>query len=156
MAKYNFYMQQCTSDGVLISGTKRDLEADFVGLKYSKCEGLNNYGSAKNIYTETYADAKKDRVYVPKEIARESTTIKFTFYIFGSAEQRQRTLDEFMNYLDSGQYFYYWDSARKRRFMFTPPSEEVVPSDELWYAGNPYFKIELNLKNLYGFTESIE
>ena len=155
MTNYKFYIQQCTKEGVMIDGTKRDLEADFDGLRYAKCEGLNSYGATKNIYTEKYADSETLRAYVPDEVLREATEIKFTFYIFGDASKRQSTLDAFIAYLDSGKYFYYWDTARKRRFMFIPPTSVIAPSDELWYAGNPYFKFELTLQNMKGYTEAI-
>lgn len=156
MTNYKFYMQQCTKDGVLIDGTLRDLEADFSGLRYAKCEGLNNYGAAKNVYIEKYADSENLRAYVPDTILHESTEIKFTFYIFGNASDRQATLDALMAYLDNGRYFYYWDTARKRKFMFIPPTTAITPSDELWYAGKPYFKIELTLQNVNGHTTPID
>ena len=65
---YKFYMQQCTKAGVELDGTLRDLERDFIGLRYAKCVGLNNSGAAKNVYTEKYADSGTLRSYVPDEV----------------------------------------------------------------------------------------
>lgn len=147
---YKFYMQECTKDYVLVDGTLKDLEKDFDGLKYSKCEGINDYGKPKNVYTETYSDSNELRVWMPDEITREATTVKFTFYFMG--ENRQDTFHSFMDYLNSGIHVYY-DTARNRKFYFVL-TEKVSVSDEMWYAGTPYFKVELTVQNLKGNTEN--
>lgn len=151
-SEYKFYMQQCTKEGVLIDGTLKDLERDFEGLRYAKCEGLNNYGAAKNIYTEVYADSDKLRTYVPNEVCHEAIDVAFTFYFFGDAATRQRSFHAFMDYLRTG-YHVYWDTARNRKFQFIPPMQAVSPSDEMWYGSRPYFKVELTLKGVRGWTE---
>lgn len=149
---YKFYMQRCTKDGVLLDGTLKDLEVDFPGLRYAKCVGLNDYGAAKNVYTETYADSATLRSWVPDEVYNDAVQVTFTLYFFGDAATRQGTFHSFMGYLRSG-YHMYWDTARNRKVMFLPPTEAVSPSDEMWYGGLPYFKVELKLQSVGGWTD---
>ena len=99
-------MQQCTKAGVLIDGTLRDLERDFIGLRYAKCVGLNNYGAAKNVYTEKYADSGTLRSYVPDEVYNEAVEVTFTFYFFGDEARRQATFHAFMDYIRTGYHLY--------------------------------------------------
>lgn len=148
---YRFYMQGCTKEGVLIDGTLKDLERDFVGLRYAKGVGLNNYGAAKNVYTEKYADAERLRSYVPDKVYNEAIEVTFTLYFFGDAATRQASFHAFMAYLRSG-YHAYWDTARNRRIVFLPPMDAVSPSDELWYGSKPYFKVELKLQSVSGWA----
>ena len=150
---YKFYMQECTKEGVLIDGTLKDLERDFDGLRYAKCEGLNNYGAAKNIYTEVYADSDTLRAYVPDKVYNESIDVTFTFYFFGDAATRQRSFHAFLDSLRTG-YHVYWDTARNRKFQFIPPMQAVSPSGEMWDGSRPYFKVELTLKGVKGGTET--
>ena len=152
---YKFYMQECLYDGTLVDGTKRDLEADFEGLRYSKCTGLNSYGKPKNIYTESYAEADKVRVFVPEFVKYEAVDVTFVFYFFGDADTRQKTLDDFIAYASHG-YHYYWDTARKKRFMFIAPMDELSVSDENWYAGRPYIEVKWKFKNIEGRSLTVE
>lgn len=154
MEDFKFYMQECDKDGNLTEGTLKDLERDFAGLRYSRCEGINIFGAAKNVYKETYSDADRIRAYVPEAVMREATEIKFTFYFFGDADTRQKSFEDFVAYISKG-YHAYWDTARKRKFIFIPPSERIEPSDEMWYAGKPYFKVVVKLQNIYGNTSKV-
>lgn len=154
MEGYKFYMQECDRDGNPVDGTLKDLERDFPGLRYSKCEGLNIFGASKNIYTETYSDADKLRTYVPEKVTREATQIKFTFYFFGDSSERQESFEKFVAYINKG-YHMYWDTARNRKFIFIPPTESIEPSDELWYCGTPYFKVVIKLQNIMGNTSKV-
>lgn len=155
MEGYRFYMQECDKDGNPVDGTLKDLERDFAGLRYSKCEGLNAFGASKNIYTETYSDSDRVRAYVPEKVMREATDIKFTFYFFGNSAERQDSFEKFMEYINRG-YHLYWDTARNRKFIFTPPKDSIEPSDEMWYGGMPYFKVVIKLQNIMGNTSKVQ
>ena len=155
MEGYRFYMQECDKDGNPVDGTLKDLESDFVGLRYSKCEGINAFGASKNIYTETYSDSDRVRAYVPEKVMRETTDIKFTFYFFGNSAERQDSFEKFMEYINRG-YHLYWDTARNRKFIFTPPKDSIEPSDEMWYGGMPYFKVVIKLQNIMGNTSKVQ
>lgn len=154
MNDYKFYMQSCTPSGDP-TGEVVDLEAYFKGMRYAKCQGLNAYGQPKNIYTETYADADMTRVYIPEAVMHEATQIVFTFYFFGDAETRQASFDSFVGYIKNGCHLY-WDTARKKKCLLLPLTKEVKPSDEMWYSGTPYFKVEVNLVNSRGYAENVE
>ena len=119
---HKFYMRYCDINGGYVTSppsaggdivvdedkylkeNKIDLEAYFVGLKYAKCEGLDTIGKPKNIYTETYCDAEKKRVYMPdnitKKITNEPTTITLTLYFVG--ENRERVMEKFNEYVRNG------------------------------------------------------
>lgn len=148
---YKFYMQECTKDYVPIDGTLKDLEKDFTSLRYSKCVGLDDYGKPKNVYTEQYADSNELRVWIPDEITREATIVKFTFYFIG--EERKATFHSFMAYLYDGIHAY-WDDCRNRKFYFVL-TDKVAISDEMLYGDKPYFKVELTVQNLKGNTEEV-
>ena len=149
---YKFYIQQCDKNGVLIDGTLKDLEVDFDGLKYSKCEGIETLGSIKNIYEETYADSSKVRTYMPSKVEREATTVTLTLYFFGN--NRYDTRNKFNEFI-SGKFLKYWDTARNRWFMFYH-KEEIQVSESMWYASTPYIKCEYKLQNVYGQTFPLE
>ena len=152
-SEYKFYMQQCTKEGVALDGTLKDLEVDFPGLRYAKCVGLNDYGASKNVYAEKYADSGVLRTYVPDEVYNEAVQVTFTLYFFGAEARRQATFHAFMEYLRTG-YHLYWDTARNRKIQFLPPVEAVSPSDEMWYGSTPYFKVDLKLQTIKGWTET--
>lgn len=148
---YIFYMQKCTKDGVVLEDTLKNLEEDFVGLRYAKCEGIDDYGKAKNIYTETYSDSDKLRTYVPNEVTNEATKIKFTFYFLG--DDRRSVYHNFVNYIRDG-YTQYWDTARNRKFTFVVV-DELKPASEQWYGGTPYLEFSFTVQNINGKTEEV-
>lgn len=148
---YEFYMQSCTKDGVLINGTLKNLEVDFDGLRYAKCDGLEDIGAAKNIYEEVYSDANEIRVYVPDDIKNESTEIVLTLYFTG--ENRSIVRDSFNEYIRNG-FHKYWDTARKRWFIFYV-KDKLPIGESMWYGGTPYLKCEYKLKNIFGKTFAV-
>lgn len=143
---YKFYMQECTKDGVLI-GTQRDLEIDFDGLRYAKCEGIDAFGKPR-IYTESYADSDNLRVYIPDELTNDATKITFTFYFVG--DNRQKTYYEFVDYVRNG-YHVYHDTARNKKFIFVVV-DEIKPATEVWHGSTPYMELKLQVQNLNGKT----
>lgn len=146
---YKFYMQECTSYGSPL-GAEKDLEADFEGLRYAKCEGLDTYGKPR-VYTETYADSDTLRAYVPSELTRDATKVTFTFYFKG--ENRRATYFDFLDYVSNG-YHIYRDTARGRKFVFIV-TEEIKPASEKWYGNEPYLELKLTVQNLNGKTEKV-
>ena len=148
-SKYKFYMIACDKDGTVIQNSEKDLERDFDGLVYSKCEGLETIGAAKNIYEEKYADSDTLRVHVPATILNEATTIKLTLFFVG--ENRHTVRDDFNKYVRNG-FHKYWDNARKRMFQFYV-SKELPIGEEKWNGSTPYLKCEYTLNNIHGKTE---
>lgn len=146
---YEFFMQECDNKGDAIEGsTQKNLEKDFAGLRYSKIEGIEQIGKAKNIYSETYADADRLRVHVPPTIQNDATTVTLTLYFVG--DDRFASLDAFNAYVRDG-FHRYWDSARNKWFAFYI-QDELKPAEQMWYGTTPYLKMEYPLKNIFGRT----
>lgn len=125
-----------------------DLENDshFGGVRYRMCEGLEDKGKPKNIVTETYGDSDKVRSYVPSNITREATTIKFTFVFLGESRQADyQYLYEFFK----DQRVVYWDTERKRAcvLLFT---SQLKPMNDVYIGSKPYIQAEFEFTNLCG------
>lgn len=150
---YKFYMQAVDKNGQPLSGAPlKDLEVDFLGLKYRECKGLETIGAPQNIYTESYADSDKLRTYVPLVITNKPTTVTLSLYFTG--EDRYKSYDEFNAYLRSSSYFMYYDTARYRKLVFFVKNEISV-SDTRWYGSMPYIEVNYKLSNIFGKTENI-
>lgn len=141
-----FYMQKDGEDAI------KDLEADFVGLKYSKCTGLLAKGKIKNKYTETYAESDELRIDEGDDITREATNITFTFFFVG--DKRIKTYDAFYNYVKSGKIKYH-DTQRKKQ-AFLSLMEAVEPSEDIWVGSKPYIKADFKFQNLWGECKDYE
>ena len=146
-SKYKFYMAECDAEWKVKDGTELNLETDFEGLRYQEAKGLNLTGKPR-LYTETYADADKVRVYIPEKVTYEPTTITFSFVFFG--ENRYATYDSFVAWV-SGKRMVYHDDARNKWAYFYV-SDSVQPAKEMWYGSTPYLRLELKVSNVYGRT----
>lgn len=165
---YEFFMQEVDNKGILVPSTLVNLEDFFVYavtedqgrpnkptprpdlgcIKYSAIVGIDDLGSVKNIYTETYADANRVRVSIPEKVQRESTEVTLVLYFVG--EKRADVFNQFCDYICNGRHRY-WDTAREKYFDFYI-SEKLTPSDELWYGSTPYFKVDVKMNNIFGQT----
>lgn len=135
-----FYMQK-VDDNVV-----KDLERDFVGLRYQKCVGLNDKGKPKNIYTEEYSDSDTLRVWQGAEVTRKATDITFSFVFMG--DTRHKAFEDFYAYAKIGT-IKYWDTARNKEALLVL-TNEVKIGDEDWYGSTPYFKVDFKFQNLWG------
>lgn len=148
MKDYHFYMQLTTAAGVG-SGAVKDLEADFPGLHYSQCEGLETVGAAKNIYTEDYAEESGLRVYHPADtsgtVTHEATEVKLTLIFLGDA--RRTAYTTFRSFLDGGRVFY-WDNARNKKVWLILQKEVAPDADTLVPAG--YIGVTFVFTNIWG------
>ena len=150
---YKFYMVACDNKGNPIVGAQTmDLEKDFEGLKYSSMEGIETIGAAKNIYSESYSDSDRLRVYVPTEVKHKETEITFTVYFTG--KNRYKVYDAFNAYITKG-FHRYRDTARNKWFVFYIKSE-LKPAESMWYGSTPYLKMEYKLSNIFGRTFDVE
>lgn len=158
MAKHNykFYMQKVDIDGNAINeSTIKDLEKDFVGLKYSQAKGINNVGKQR-VYTENIVENERSEVYIPESPSYETTTIDLTLFFIdtnknGVNKSRYETYNEFNDYVRVG-FHKYWDTARNRSFTFYI-EDEIKIDEELWYGSTPYLKVTYRLQNVKGITE---
>lgn len=139
--KVQFYMKRLGVDEDYI-----DIEERFKGMRYMKCDGLEDLGKPKNIYTETYADADSLRVYLPSEVKRAATTITFTFLFLG--QDKQKVYDEFNEYIKNNKIYYY-DTARKKRVCMVYQNATNPKTDD--YKGSqPYIIAEYKFQNIKG------
>lgn len=148
-----FYMQRCDKNGVLESGTLKNLEHDFEGLRYIEAKGISKVGKVKNIHTETYADSNELRTWHPsengEETTHEATIIELKLLFYG--DDRRSVYDAFNDYIYDGYHVFY-DNLRYRRFVFTV-IDAVEPSEDIFKGGTPYIIATWKLQNLKGKTE---
>lgn len=158
MQKYKFYMQEVAWDEVqgeysAVEGSSTiDLEEyeEFKGLKYIKCEGLENVGEA-NVYTEEFADSDRLRVYVPENVTHKATEVKLTLIFIG--EKRRASFKAFNSYIERG-FHAYWDTARNKKLIFFVKNA-VKPSEDIYKGGKPYIEVTYTLSNVYGKTTNV-
>lgn len=136
-----FYMKRLGVDEDYI-----DIEERFKGMRYMKCDGLEDLGKPKNIYTETYADADSLRVYLPSEVKRAATTITFTFLFLGY--DKQDVYDEFNEFIKN-QKIYYYDTARKKRVCMIFQNA-TKPKDDNYVGSLPYIISDYTFQNIKG------
>lgn len=141
-----FYMQRIDIEGQPV----KDLETDFEGLKYSKCEGINNIGKPR-VYTEEYADSNKLRVYIPEDVTNDATTVNLKLYFIG--DNMQNTFDAFNEYITGGTYVF-WDTKRMKKITFIL-ADEIKPSEEQWINDTRYMEVTYKLQCIYGKAEKI-
>lgn len=150
---YEFYLQECDKEGNVLAGSVRKrLEQDFKGLRYSKIDGIEAIGAPKNVYSESYADSDRLRVYAPKDVKHKETTVTLTLFFVG--DERFKTLDAFNGYIKGGLHRY-WDTARNKWFAFYI-KDELKPAEQVWYGSVPYLKMDYPLINIFGRTFDVE
>lgn len=126
-----------------------DIEETFSGLHYAKCDGLDRFGSVKNVYSEIYAETSELRVYIPENVARENTDIEFEFVFDG--ENRRDTYHNFVDWM-SGKKLRYWDTLRNRVAEMIL-IESIEPEEDELYGSHPFIRVPFKFKNLKGSTE---
>ena len=150
---YNFYMQECDSKGEIIAGSAlKNLEQDFDGLRYCKIDGIEAIGAPKNVYSESFADSDRLRVYAPKDVKHKETTVTLTLYFVG--ENRFKSLYAFNEYIKAGFHRYH-DDARNKWFAFYI-KDELKPAESQWHGSTPYLKMDYKLINIFGRTFDVE
>lgn len=132
----------------------KDLEVDFVGLRYKECTGLNSYGEPSNTYEEEFAESNKAEVFVGSTPAHKQTTIKLTLLFFeGEGEASDRKDDgayhRFLKFI-TGCKIAYRDTARKRKALMYLSGATEPKSDTLY--GQKYKEVTFTFKNVYGMT----
>lgn len=154
-------MRSVNTDGTTTSSWI-NIEDVFSGLRYLNAKGIFDIGETKNIYTESYAESDRLRVYLPKhlyngtyvhtasDITNEPTEITMTFIVIGKKTERLRTLEDFEDYVRTGVHSYY-DDARNREFDFIV-TKDIKVSDEKWHGDMPYVEVQIPMQNLNGKT----
>jgi hypothetical protein len=141
MSDVKFYMKQDATNG-----DWKSIEDEFEGLKYKECKGLEDKGKPKNIYTESYADADKLRVYMPQSVYRESTTITFTFVFIG--DDRQSVYETFYKFVSENK-IYYFDTKRKKQ-AYLLLNDAVTVGEDIYKGSTPYILVDFKFTNIWG------
>ena len=155
---YEFYIQECDKEGNILDGSVAiNLEVDLkmedgTCVRYCKIDGIEALGAPKNVYSESYADADRLRVYAPTEVTHKETTVTLTLYFLGA--ERHKLLDAFNDYIKRG-FHKYWDTARNKWFAFYV-NDELSPADSMWYGSVPYLRMDYKLTNIFGRTFDVE
>lgn len=147
------YLQKDDGTSLAINSKSR-----WGGMYNLESKGLADYGKAKNIVTESYAEGDGLRPYLPPSsegIKREATdvSLKMLFIDHPTHGSRYEQYDDFIAYVEN-DVIIYWDSVRKRkaRLLFTEKS-----SPEENFKGNlPYIIATIKFKNIDGFSEQLE
>lgn len=118
---------------------------------YRKCEGLESYGKAKNIYTETYADSDVVRTDFPTTIQREATTITLDLIVKRdpSISVGDGELGDIIGLVSGNYPTVFWDNVRHKMAVMTLINAAEVKEDN--YKGMKYLEVELKLNNLMGY-----
>lgn len=155
---YEFFMQECDKSGNVLAGSSPlNIEVDLkmgdgTCVRYSKIDGIEALGAPKNVYSESYADANRLRVYAPTEVTHKETTVTLTLYFMGA--ERHKLLDAFNDYIKRG-FHKYWDTARNKWFAFYV-KDELKPAESMWYGATPYLRMDYKLTNIFGRTFDVE
>lgn len=145
-----FYMRRVgTADDE--SQPVMDLERDFPNLYVKEVKGLSTKGEPKNICFESYAEEDGQRVYLPDDVKRKSTSITIVVAVLG--QDARCIYDRFYEYVRNGQ-FEYWDTARKRKARLVL-SSEVTLNDDMMKGDTPYLIASLPFTNLWGDTKKL-
>lgn len=143
MKDYKFYMLRYGER----EAAWKDLEAEFPGLRYKECTGLNSYGEPKNAYVEEFAETSKAEVYVSTTPAHKQTTIKLTLIFLEGDAKDDAAYQDFMKFI-TGSKVAYRDTARKRKVLMYLSGATEPKSDTLY--GQKYKEVTFTFKNVYG------
>ena len=139
MNDYKFYMMRYGELGAVW----KDLETDFLGLRYKECTGLNSYGEPTNMYAEDFAETSKAEVYVSSTSAHKQTTIKLTLIFLEDDTKDDKSYRDFMAFI-TGYKIAYRDTARKRKVLMYLSGATEPKSDTLY--GQKYKEVTFTFK----------
>lgn len=120
---------------------------------YRKCEGLENYGKAKNIYQETYADSNTVRVDFPTTITREATTITLDIVVKRGTGSLNTIMQHLISILGASEPIVFWDNVRKKMAVMSL-TNAVEPKEDT-YKGMNYLECEFKFQNLIGYCPTV-
>lgn len=131
-------------------GSAFNTKSLWEGMYNLEAKGLADYGKAKNIVTESYADGAALRTFIPSgtPITREATDVSLKMlFIDTSKSNRYDQYDSFVAYVEN-KLIYYWDSVRKRKVHLAFVDKT---SPEEHFKGNlPYIEATFKFKNVDG------
>lgn len=162
--EYDFFLRKVidNGDGTYTLGEEKNLEDDFVGLRYKSMSGLNLTGNPKGVYTESYAESDGSRVYVSQNTARESVELTLKLVFFCAAEgldygsqivAMEENYHDFCDFIIGGLLIWR-DTARQRRVLMYQSDKPTIDSDKFG-DGIPYIEASFKFKNVLGESFSL-
>lgn len=123
------------------------------GAYMLEATGLTEYGKAKNIVTESYADGEGSKVYLPDAVCREATdvSLKLCFMDYGSYG-RYKQYNDFIAYVEK-DLVYYWDSVRLMQ-VHLALVDKCTPK-EYFHGQLEYIEAEVKFKNVDGYPTDL-
>lgn len=144
---YHIYIQKVDTDTTEpVYDLERHFRTTTGELKYRKCEGLNKKGKKKSVYTESYADSDKLRIWESDDLTREATTITLDLLFVG--EDKQRVYDTFYEYIKKGNFLYTDDVRYKLAYITL--IDALEPSEEKFVGSTTYYEAQFKFQNLWG------
>jgi hypothetical protein len=148
---YSFYIQKYPQ------GDREFNAIDFESLYnclYASMTNITEFGKIKNVYTETFAESEKARLYVPSSdlLVHETTDCTLTV-LFKGDDALKNSLD-FYDYI-AGQVIEYHDTFRNL-YVTLLLTEAPTKGEEHLYKGTKYRQMKYKFTNICGraFTTS--
>jgi hypothetical protein len=109
---------------------------------------INEWGAIKNVYTETYAESAKPRIYLPSQklLVRDTTTCELTLLFKGAYAEDNEYL--FYDYV-AGQLIEYYDTFRQR-YVTLLMTEAPTKVAERLYGDEKYREVKYKFTNVFG------
>lgn len=158
--RYSFYcirVEQLSDGTFEVADEEKDLERDFLGLRFKSLSGVGDYGKVKGVYSESYAEVDGVSVYISSDVVREQSEVKLSLHFLcaddtvtdmSSQEDAARSVYEaFMDFI-SGCLLVYRDTIRQRR-MLLYLDEASEPSTDC-VNGKAYLTVQFTLKSVFG------
>lgn len=125
-----------------------DLENDFNGLMYVRCDGMFAKGERKDVYFEDFSESDTLNAWQGDndDVARKATNLTLSLLFTGT--ERKVEYERFYNIIKKGKW-YYWNTVKKK-LAFVMLKDEFRPSEEMYKGSTPYFRVDVPLQNLWG------
>lgn len=151
MAQYNFYIQKypiIAEDGTVTTRySSVDIEATY-NAKYKQFKDFLLDGDLKNAYTESFAEASGDNIWVPPEDERAYSSYECTLELLFDKTSCLEDVRKFDNDF-RGQEIEYHDTFRNLYVTLLMTKQPKI-SQELLYGNRTYVLVQFTFSNVRG------
>lgn len=143
---YNFYIQKYPVNATSLPVV--DIEQTFT-CRYCYAKNIQEYGKIKNVYTESFAESSKQKIYIPPEdeLAYESTTVELSVAFVGA--NCIDNSDTFYEYV-RGQLLEFHDTFRWRYVTLLLTEAPTIVAEKLYKGAQSYRQMSYKFTNVYG------
>lgn len=141
---YNYYVQKYPVGSTKYS--KVDIEQKY-NCKVQKVTNATIDGDVKNVYAETFAESSIPQVYLPDNVARDTTSVTLKIKFYGA--QCANNAKAFSDYI-SGVKCEYSDTMRNRYVTFLMTDKTSVEDEQLYKGAASWQIVNFTLTNIYG------